>query len=41
VFSERAIHILRDLVVEKVEALPLVHPEDRYWLIQLNGIDAG
>ncbi|SMP32715.1 hypothetical protein SAMN06265361_10932 [Laceyella tengchongensis] len=41
VFSERALGVLEDLVKEKVEALPLVHPEDNYWLIHiLHAIDA-
>ena len=41
VFSEKALNVVHDLVKDQIEALPLAHPEKRFYAIHvLNVIDA-
>ncbi|MDR6227142.1 imm11 family protein [Desmospora profundinema] len=41
VFSEEALNVVYDLIEDKVEALPLNHPEHKYFAIHvLNAVDA-
>jgi hypothetical protein len=41
IFSEKALSVVHDLIVDQVEVLPLSHPEHKYYAIHvLNVIDA-
>lgn len=41
VLSEQALHVVHDLIKDKAEALPLKHPEHKYFAIHvLNVVDA-
>ncbi|MDR6224756.1 imm11 family protein [Desmospora profundinema] len=41
VFSEKALNVTHDLIKDKVEVLPLSHPEHKYFAIHvLNAVDA-